>query len=254
MRRLPLYLASLLLLGACATSTAPPAARNISAPVASSPSNSVYVAPGALDLVTALPPPPAAGSPEERAELDQMLRIQQQRTPVQVERVRADATIAIWRFADALGNPAGFDARHLPITGAFFEHLEREVSADYETAKKTFARPRPYRTEPRLAPVVDKPGSPSYPSGHSTWAHTMAIVLADMVPERKPEIFARAEEYGHNRTVAGVHYPSDVEAGKLSGTVIGAALLASPRFRSDEAAASAELRRSLGLPPQPALH
>jgi len=250
MHRTSLCLAPLLLLlGACVTQapmSAPSATRTDAATLSS---GGAYVASGNLHLAQVLPPPPAAGSPEERAELDTMLLIQQRRTPAQVERARADADTSIWRFADALGNPPGFDARHLPLTSALFARLDDEIDADGAGVKQVFKRTRPFRTEPRLAPVLDKPHSFSYPSGHSTWAHTVAIVLADMVPERRAQIFARAEEFGHNRTVGGVHYPSDIEAGKLEGTVIGAALLSSPRFQADEALATTELRRALGLPP-----
>lgn len=251
MRRSSLGLVPLLLLlGACASQT-PAQAPSAPRTAAHLSSGDAYVTSTALHLDQVLPPPPAAGSPEERAELDTMLRIQQQRTPAQVERARADADTSIWRFADALGDPAEFDAQHLPLTGALFGRLEDGIDADYADAKKDFKRIRPFRTEPRLTPVLQQPHSFSYPSGHSTWAHTVAIVLADMVPERRAQIFARAEEFGHNRVVGGVHYPSDIEAGKLGGSVIGAALLASPRFKADEALAATELRRALGLPPTP---
>ncbi len=240
MRRITLCLAPLLLLlSACVT---PAPARVPAGP---------YVASGTLHLATLLPPPPAAGSPEERAELDAMLLIQQRRTPAEIGRARADANRVVWRFADALGNPPAFTAERLPLTAAFFQRLTREIDADSAGPKGVFARPRPFRAEPRLTPVVTRAVSWSYPSGHSTWAHAIAIVLADMVPERRAQIFARADEYGRNRIVAGVHYPSDVEAGKLCGTVIAADLLASPRFRVDESAAAAELRQALG-PPSPA--
>ena len=67
------------------------------------------------------------------------------------------------------------------------------------------------------------------------------IVLADMVPERRTQIFARAEEYAHNREVGGVHYPSDVAGGHLAGTALAAALFTSQAFLNDELAAAAEL-------------
>ena len=118
-------------------------------------------------------------------------------------------------------------------------------------AKDTFDRPRPFLTEKRLSPIVFKPPSASYPSGHTTWAVMCAIVLADMVPERRAQLFARGDEYGHNREVAGVHYPSDVAAGHLAGTALASALFQSARFVEDERGATTELRQALGLPPLP---
>ena len=47
-----------------------------------------------------------------------------------------------------------------------------------------------------------------------------AILLAAMVPEKRAEIFARGWEYGENRLVAGVHFPSDIESGRIAATAV----------------------------------
>jgi acid phosphatase (class A) len=51
-----------------------------------------------------------------------------------------------------------------------------------------------------------------------------------MVPEKVAAIFDRAGVFAYNRVIAGVHYPSDVEAGRISGAVIDNVLLHDPRF------------------------
>jgi acid phosphatase (class A) len=158
---------------------------------------------------------------------------------------------SIFRFADALGNPAAFNAQRLPLTERFFAQIEHDGAQYADRAKDTFGRPRPFRTESHLAPAVPEPTSASYPSFHSTWAVACGIVLADMVPERRAQIFARADEYAHNREVGGVHYPSDVAAGHLAGTALAEEFFSTPRFLADEAAAATELRQALGLPPLP---
>lgn len=208
-----------------------------------------YLTQASLNLYRLLPPPPVAGSPQERAELDELLQIQASRTPAEVQRAREDANVNVFRFTDALGNPAQFTPGAVPLTAALFARIAKDESLFLNSAKDQFGRPRPFLTEKRLSPVVAKPPSASYPSGHTTWAVACAIVLADMVPERRAQIFARADEYAHNREVGGVHYPSDVAAGHLAGTALAAKLFDTPRFLADEAAAAAELRRALGLPP-----
>ncbi len=60
---------------------------------------------------------------------------------------------------------------------------------------------------------------------------------------------ARADDFAFHRVVAGVHYPSDVEAGEHAGTALAAFLLASPTFQPDYAEARQELRAALKLPP-----
>jgi acid phosphatase (class A) len=204
-----------------------------------------------VDLYRLLPPPPAAGSSQERAELDELLHLQATRTALEVQRAREDATLSIFRFTDALGTPPKFNPQQLPLTAELFARIGREEGLFMNPAKNAFGRPRPFVTDKQLAPIVAEPPSASYPSGHSTWAVACAIVLADMVPERRAQIFARADEYAHNREVGGVHYPSDVSAGHLAGTVLAAALFAQPRFIADELVAATELRAALGLPALP---
>ncbi len=201
-----------------------------------------------LDLRRILPPPPRVGSRRNRAELDDLLHIQARRTASEVDLARRDVVRSALRFAAALGDPSELNAEQLPRTLALFDHVESDEIAVLAPAKHAFARPRPFTVEPRLAPVTAPPTSPSYPSGHSTWAYTTALVLADMVPERRAQLLARADQYAHNRMVAGEHYPSDVEAGKLAGTALAAMLFTCPAFAREEASARKELRRVLRLP------
>jgi acid phosphatase (class A) len=49
----------------------------------------------------------------------------------------------------------------------------------------------------------------------------------------------------------GAHFPSDVEAGHLAGTVIGAEIMQDPNWRQGYEAARLELRHALGLPANP---
>jgi acid phosphatase (class A) len=251
-RSLIFLLNVLFAMGSCASVAQAP-----QAPVSQAPAVvDHYLTATSLNLYRLLPPPPEAGSAQERAELDELLRLQAARTPATAQRAADDATVSIFRFTDALGSPPRFNPHQLPLTTLLFNRIARDESLFMNTAKDAFGRPRPFLTERRLSPVVEKPASASYPSGHSTWAVACAIVLADMVPERRAQLFARADEYAHNREVGGVHYPSDVAAGHLAGTALATELFDSPRFVADEVAAAAELRQALGLPvlPQDGLH
>jgi len=209
-----------------------------------------YLDAGAVDLLRILPPPPAEGSKQTLAELGEILTIQIARTPAQAERARADSEENIWRFADVLGEK--FSAENLPGLAALSERLIKTEDAVVKPAKKGFNRPRPYVLNKLVEPLragTSMSTSGSWPSGHTTLGTLMGIVLADMVPEKKTELMHRAWEYGENRVVAGVHYRSDVEMGRIAGSVIAASLLARPDFRKDFAAAQKELRRVLELPP-----
>lgn len=177
-----------------------------------------------------------------------MLTLQASRTPAQVELARRDVATTLYRFADALGNPPRLLPGKLPRTEALFRDVGRNEAVIINAAKDAFARPRPFLMDSHLQPIVERPPSFSYPSGHSTWAAATGLVLADMVPERRAQIMAREAQYAHNRVVDGVHYPSDVAAGQVAGTLLVAFLFDCPAFVQEEAAAKAELRGALGLP------
>jgi acid phosphatase (class A) len=202
-------------------------------------------APLPIDLTKLLAGPPAQGSPGQKQEIEEMLALQAARTPELAAFSKDDADMSVIRFGKILG-PA-FTADKLPKTVALFHKVRDKANAASESAKKQFNRPRPFAADPRITPCVFKPESASYPSGHSIFATVSAILLSDMVPEKKAELFARAKEYGASRVIGGVHYPSDVADGRVSGTVIAAFLLADPNYQAEAGAVRAEIRAALGL-------
>lgn len=63
-------------------------------------------------------------------------------------------------------------------------------------------------------PTMDLTGSPSYPSGHTTYGYTGAVLLAVLVPERYSQMVVRGAEYGNDRIIVGAHYIMDVLGGR----------------------------------------
>ena len=102
------------------------------------------------------------------------------------------------------------------------------------TGADKYGDSRPFQTEPTTARFValdyfnvlsdnavynhgammDLTNSPSYPSGHTTYGYTGAVVLAVMVPERYQQMMARGAEYGNDRILVGAHYAMDVMGGR----------------------------------------
>jgi acid phosphatase (class A) len=201
-----------------------------------------------VDLSKLLAPPPAAEFARGQVDMATVLEVQRIRTPEQVERARADVKKSVFRFADVLG-PA-FNQANLPKTAALFDAANHDASMIAKTGKDFFSRARPYITNPDVHPSVTlnpKDGNDSYPSGHATFGYMTAILLAQMVPEKRDAIFVRGREYGENRVVDGVHYPSDVEAGRIDGTLVAEVLMANPEFQKAFAEARAEVRAALAL-------
>jgi acid phosphatase (class A) len=72
-----------------------------------------------------------------------------------------------------------------------------------------------------------------------------------MIPEKRFELHERNREYNMNRVMIGEHFPRDIRAGEISGTVITHALMGKPAFVRDLEAVRVELRRVLGYPAEP---
>jgi len=57
----------------------------------------------------------------------------------------------------------------------------------------------------------------SYPSGHSTQAELIGLVLSDMFPNLRTQIMKQASNISLSRKIAKVHYNSDIKNGKHLG-------------------------------------
>jgi acid phosphatase (class A) len=207
-----------------------------------------YIDPQVLHLDLILSPPPAAESAVTAAELTELHRIEAARTPAQVTQAQADDHDEdIFIFKSVLG--PGFTAEALPATALLSAHVRKDESAAGSPLKDIYRRPRPYQADSTLHPVCTiNPKPTSYPSGHSLSGYLLAFTLVQLVPEKRQQIFDRADEYVHNRMVCGVHYASDIEASRRVAYAIFGSMAASPNFQRDLAAAREETRSKLGLP------
>ena len=61
--------------------------------------------------------------------------------------------------------------------------------------KTAFKRVRPYLSDPEIKALVRPSISGSYPSGHTTHITASAIVMGDIVPEKRDAIWERAHDY-----------------------------------------------------------
>ncbi len=93
--------------------------------------------------------------------------------------------------------------------------------------KHGITRVRPFVTHPELVTQLADASLLSFPSGHTTVAFAMAILLKGLFPKagigRIAIIWAFAVAY--SRMALGVHYPGDVLAGILTSAVVCSAVL-----------------------------
>jgi undecaprenyl-diphosphatase len=106
--------------------------------------------------------------------------------------------------------------------------------------KYSFARLRPL---PFFGPM---PRTPSFPSGHALFSFcfygVLAGLLADRIESRRLQVLVwtcaavLVGAIGLSRIYLGVHYPSDVIAGYLTGTLWVSAMVAVDRMRKQRKA------------------
>ena len=202
-----------------------------------------------IALVNMLQPPPCEACEETKAELAELEGLERARTPAEEEHARQDATRSIARFLEGAG--IAFEPSRLEACEPFFLARLKEDRAAVDSAKNAFCRLRPFKTPGNsLHPLKDlKPDeSFSYPSGHATWAAEAGSLLARMMPEKQAIIYSRINDFARSRMVAGVHFRSDVEAGKLLGVALANALLVMPGFDREFEEAKSCVREAAGLP------
>jgi len=213
------------------------------------PRQAVFVSAEQLDAWSIVPNPPADHSREGDAELAEVLRLQKTRGPEQIAHAQADdAEEDIFIFRDVLGDK--FTAAALPQTALLSSHLHNDEGIVGGTAKKHFARLRPFNFDSSVKPVCKTNADVTdygYPSGHSLTGYLEALALIQMVPEKRDAILARADDYAHSRVVCGVHYPSDTIASKLTAYAMMGIMMNNSQFKEELAAARNETRRLLGL-------
>jgi undecaprenyl-diphosphatase len=86
--------------------------------------------------------------------------------------------------------------------------------------KAIFHRNRPFISFIQAIVIGKKPGSWSFPSGHSASSFAGAWLLSRDFPRQTPVFFMLATLVGFSRIYLGDHYPGDVLSGALSGMAI----------------------------------
>lgn len=175
---------------------------------------------------------------------------QENRTDAQLRRALAQKSLSIYLFDEVLGPQ--FNARNLPVTEAFFQRMQGDARAVLIAAKNAIQRQRPFALSKQVVALGGTPRLPTgYPSGGTVFTTSTAILLAQMIPEKRLELHERNREYNMNRIMIGEHFPRDIRAGEIAGTVVTHTLMGKPAFMRDLEAARVELRQVLSYPDEP---
>ena len=117
--------------------------------------------------------------------------------------------------ARRLGAPRGRAALHalVPTMTLSTWLLEYPIKA-------LFRRRRPFIEIVRALVVGKKPGSWSFPSGHTAASFATAWLLSPVWPKASPLFYAIASTVGFSRVYVGAHYPGDVMSGATLGLTL----------------------------------
>jgi acid phosphatase (class A) len=204
----------------------------------------VYIDPAQFDSTRFMSAPPVGI--EEKEDMRTVERWQKLRSREMAVKSLADSEQSVFIFSDVLGEK--FTEKNLPIAKKFFHSVYQTESNLNKQGKEKWERMRPPAKNPGLKPVGKFENYGSYPSGHAAFSWLTGIVLADMIPEKREAIMVRAREIGLNRIIGGVHYPSDVEMGRILAVACAVEMRSKPAFLADFDEARKEVRKVLGLP------
>lgn len=181
----------------------------------------------------AIPKPPANSSARTNAELEYLMKLVPERK-AKITQIEKEVEVTNFQFGahryDTLRNEPEFAETSKLLIAAYDDMA---IAVFY--FKQRFNRVRPSILAggqgKKLDTAIKIPDHPAYPSGHATAVHMVAYLLQELDPENAAKYRADAAQIARNREVAGVHYPSDSEAGRLLGRQIADALLSHAGFR-----------------------
>ena len=197
--------------------------------------------PSATDWAALIGPPPAAGSATAREDLAVVLWVQRTRSEADVDRAWAAMSPNAASFQQAVGTmllPQAYPG----IYAALQAGLDATAPVFF-SLKNRWDRPRPTAVDERVKPCTPTPASGSYPSGSAALGVVASRLLADLVPSRRAAILARGKEIAALRVTAGVHFPTDVEAGSKLGDAIADRILDSKGWAAHRASTEKERER-----------
>jgi acid phosphatase (class A) len=244
-----------------------------------------YVLPSAVDVIGLLPPSPAMDATAQQAELLGVLAVQRAAHAAgTTQRAIDDSEMNCARFKDVLGPELKTARAALKVVteGAF------AASSVTGPPKRYWKRARPYVVSKDVEALGDgAPGGDmadteqdqpcdlypaprdaaeaaviaarktrerfekdytSYPSGHAAFGFACAALLSAIIPEQRAGLYARGRQYAESRVIIGVHFPADIEQGRVAGAIGMALLMQNASYQRLFQQARTELRAALHYP------
>ena len=178
------------------------------------------------DVVAERPPaPPSTGSQQMRDEVAEVKRTVDHLTHAQL------AIAQKWNDGAGTYSPPGHwndvaieyvrDAKMSEVRAArafaLLNMAMHDAGVGCWEAKFHYFNPRPSQMDQSIKTAIGLPNFPSYTSGHSTFSAAAASVLSYLFPNGATSFAEMRDEAGISRLYGGIHYRSDITAGKAHG-------------------------------------
>ena len=207
------------------------------------------------DMTKILPPFPEFESARFVADQSQHLwgKLMRQ-DEARAAQAQSDAVYSMQTAIDAYSPLIGLEITKddTPAIYTILQDVCASCDSIYSGAKAKFNRQRPYAyyDEGTLIPEKEEKHryEGSYPSGHTVFFWTSALLLSDISQsnEAMEALLARGYEFGQSRVIAGYHWQSDVDAGRMAGSVLYQLIRSHERFIEQLAKARAEFKEKTG--------
>ena len=112
-----------------------------------------------------------------------------------------------------------------PCAMSLIKELHSGIVDVVKNHKDHFSSERPAELASKVgypleSDYLDSAQTPSYPSGHTAQAYYTAFALSDLYPDLGDAFIGLAEAISDSRVDRGVHFPSDITAGKQLAEVL----------------------------------
>src|SRR5438874_5060250 len=171
-------------------------------------------------------PPPAYGSKQWQAALEEVRRVARERTHEQTQIAQRWNSADPWPRWNEIASAAVVrhhmsDAEAARVLAVLSVAASDAIIACFD-AKYHYWTIRPSQADTTLvlADSVELPNFPSFPSGHACSAGAFDAVLGHYFPQERADFTRIAEEQAMSRLYGGIHYRFDNDGGLALGRVV----------------------------------
>lgn len=171
--------------------------------------------------------------------------------PARAQQAIWDASYGMYVVTRRFSSPFGQEitAENTPALYSLLSDCFYMVNYITQKPKHLYQRLRPfvYMNEHTLVPNKEEGlvNDGSFPSTHAAMGWLMALLLTEVNPDNQNALLAAGYDYGQSRVIAGFHWQSDVDAGRLAAVSLYSFLHTNERFLEQLAAAKQECGKGL---------